>query len=221
MLKIKHGIYFFMNKKIYFNDKFLLFSEAQPQVSRNQVIRKYDAAADKNNAFIEEILSDFLEFLNNRSFILQDYKLEDLIRYFKKEHYYIEAAGGFIEKQNEFLFIHRHGRWDLPKGKLEKNEGIREAAIRECEEECGIRELEIVRQLSSTFHIYPYKKSYALKQSYWFYMTSSYSQALVPQAEEDIDQVKWFTQQQIQSVIIKDTYYTITDVIREALSISA
>lgn len=207
-----------MNKKIYFNDKFIELIEQPVQTSQNQSIRKYDSKSDKNDLFIKDVLSEFLEFLNTKSFTLSDYNINDLISYFKKEHYYIEAAGGFIEKNNEFLFIHRHGRWDLPKGKLEKGETIEHAAIRECEEECGISGLEIKKQLGSTFHIYPYKKSYALKQSYWFYMQTSFSGTLVPQLEESIDQVKWFTDQQIRSVIIKDTYYTITDVVNDALN---
>jgi len=210
-----------MNKKIYFNDKFLSFAEHGAEVSRNQLIRKYNPLADKNDSFIKDVLSDFLEFLNTKSVTLINYRLEDFIDFFKRTHYYIEAAGGFIEKENEFLFIHRHGRWDLPKGKLEKNETIENAAIRECEEECSIRELEIKKKLSSTFHIYPYKKSYALKQSYWFYMETGYDKPLIPQTEESIDQVKWFTRQQINSVIIKDTYYTITDVVSEALNLTA
>ena len=210
-----------MNKKIYFNDKFLMLGEENLQTSQNQLVRNYNAKSDKSDLFIKDILSDFLEFLNSKSYAISGYTIENFIDYFKREHYYIEAAGGFIEKENEFLFIHRHGRWDLPKGKLEKNETIENAAIRECEEECGIKELTITRQLASTFHVYPYKKSYALKQSYWFYMHSTWSDKLIPQLEESIDQVKWFTPQQINSVIIKDTYYTITDVVTEALGLDA
>jgi len=208
-----------MNKKIYLNDKFLLFTEADAEVSHNQPIRKYDAGSEKKSAFIEKVLYDFLEVSDSRSFTLINITADDLIAYFKKEHYYIEAAGGFIEKDEQYLFIHRHGRWDLPKGKLEKDETVESAAIRECEEECGISDLSIDHQLSSTFHMYPYKKSFALKQSYWFYMKTGFNGTLVPQVEESIDQVRWFSKQQVQSVVITDTYYTITDVVNEALSL--
>jgi 8-oxo-dGTP pyrophosphatase MutT (NUDIX family) len=109
----------------------------------------------------------------------------------------------------------------LPKGKLEKGETIKNAAIRECEEECGIKQLSITKQLSSSFHLYKYKKGFALKQSYWFYMKSDYSKKLTPQLEEDIDEVKWFSKHEIETIIIKHTYYTIRDVINEALQISA
>ena len=114
--------------------------------------------------------------------------------FLKVSFLYIEAAGGFIERDKRFLFIHRLGKWDLPKGKLEKKETIENAAIRECEEECAIKNLKIVKQLASTFHIYPFKTGYVLKQTYWFYMKTNYAEKLKPQTEENIDEVKWFSE---------------------------
>ena len=43
----------------------------------------------------------------------------------------------------EVLLIQRSGLWDIPKGKVEKNETATEAAIREAEEEIGILSNEI------------------------------------------------------------------------------
>ena len=49
------------------------------------------------------------------------------------------AAGGLvINPDNEFLFIFRKGKWDLPKGKPEKDESLDDCAIREVTEETGI-----------------------------------------------------------------------------------
>src|SRR3546814_3091780 len=62
-----------------------------------------------------------------------------LIERLKKEVIYIEAAGGLVRnQQGQYLFIFRHGKWDLPKGKLEAGETPAEGGIREVEEECGI-----------------------------------------------------------------------------------
>jgi len=209
-----------MNIQIYFNNKFIELSSNDIQNSQNQAIKKSYLLND-NKLNFNKIIDEFLFDPSNDNIKIVSSDLNTLLELFKSKFYYIEAAGGFIEKDNEFLFIHRQGIWDLPKGKLEKGETIKNAAIRECEEECGIKQLTITKQLSSSFHLYKYKKGFALKQSYWFYMKSDYSKKLTPQLEEDIDEVKWFSKHEIETIIIKHTYYTIRDVINEALQISA
>jgi 8-oxo-dGTP pyrophosphatase MutT (NUDIX family) len=207
-----------MNKRIYYQDKFIEFSAATSQTQHNQAIKNYEAPETEGRVLT--ILDDFLDEENNFNIVLPESSFVFFFETIKNELHYIEAAGGFIEKTGLFLCIHRLGRWDLPKGKLEKDETVEAAAVRECEEECGIQELSIKYPLTSTFHIYPYKKSMAIKQSYWFYMESSYSKPLTPQVEENIDQVKWFSQKEVEAIVLADTYFTISDVICEALSIA-
>ena len=60
----------------------------------------------------------------------------------------------------------------------------------------------------------------AIKQSFWFYMHSTWDKALVAQTEENIDEVRWFDKEEILSRVLPDTYYTIHDVITEALQIT-
>ena len=91
------------------------------------------------------------------------------------------------------LFIFRNGKWDLPKGKVEKGEKVDEAAIREVEEECGVSNVEILNTLPSTYHIYPYKGKNVLKRTYWYSMTCNDSSKLIPQVEEGITEVKWIS----------------------------
>lgn len=206
-----------MNTRIYFNTKFIELTEAALQSSQDQsFISDKSSGAEKK---LSKLVRKFLEDPASTPLYLPGISIGEVLPLLQKSFYYIEAAGGFIEKKGEYLFIRRHDRWDLPKGKLEKGEGIREAAIRECEEECGITGLEIIRPLPSTFHIYPFKDGYALKQSYWFYMQSDFGGELVPQLEESITEVRWFSPAQITSEVLKDTYYTIADVTREALGI--
>ncbi len=205
-----------MNIKIYFNTKRIEFFTNGLQPSQNQEFIIYDYL-DSKNFQLKEIINQFLNLKNSHSIAITNGDFAVIFTELKTMFHYIEAAGGFIEKENKFLFIHRHGRWDLPKGKLEKKETIENAAIRECEEECGIKELKIIKPLHSTFHIYAHKNSFALKQSYWFYMISSYNKALVPQTEEDIDRVEWFTKTEIEATILSDTYFTISDVVKQAL----
>jgi 8-oxo-dGTP pyrophosphatase MutT (NUDIX family) len=132
----------------------------------------------------------------------------------------IEAAGGLIAQNNmptgrtgKYLFIFRLGKWDLPKGKIDKGENPKQAAIRECEEECAISGLEIIKELPSTFHIYPFKERFALKTTYWFLMKSDFKGKLIPQTEENIEKAEWLDEKTIKKEVIKNTYPSILDLI--------
>lgn len=204
-----------MNKKIYYNNKFIEFVKSQTQSSQNQTIKEYSPESKQT---LKNIIDDFLIETNLEPVRILNFTFEEVFNYFKNSFSYIEAAGGFIEKDKNYLFIHRLGKWDLPKGKLDKGETIQNAAVRECEEECAVSNLKIVKQLSSTFHIYPYKTKFALKQTYWFYMTTDHDKKLKPQLEENIDEAKWFSEKEVKTIALNDTYLTIKDVIIEALT---
>ena len=73
-----------------------------------------------------------------------------LLRYLKRHMCYVRAAGGIIMLNDnsslithhsslKMLLIQRNGRWDLPKGKVEPGETLLQAALREVEEETGIK----------------------------------------------------------------------------------
>jgi 8-oxo-dGTP pyrophosphatase MutT (NUDIX family) len=206
-----------MNKRIYFQNRYLQFSDPELQPQQNQIFNWEQGLKTQTDSL--KLLNAFMAEENVKSFILPANTFDLFMTVAKKELHYIEAAGGFIEKDAQYLCIHRLGRWDLPKGKLEKNETIEAAAVRECEEECGIGELRIQYPLHSTFHLYPYKKGIAIKQSFWFYMHSSWQKPLVAQTEESIDEVRWFSKEEIIRQVLPDTYFTIHDVIREALKL--
>lgn len=133
---------------------------------------------------------------------------------FKKHFKIIRAAGGVVfNTERELLVIHRIGKWDLPKGKLEEGESISACAIREVEEECGVGDLEIIKELTSTFHCYKTRKgTWVLKRTYWYEMKTSYLDRLIPQLEEGIDAVEWADFERV-SEIKKNTYNSIKEVI--------
>lgn len=102
----------------------------------------------------------------------------------------IFAAGGIVRNPaGKFLFISRRGWWDLPKGKIEKGESTRKAALREVEEEVGLA-CKIDSILPPTFHVYRYKKEIVLKQTSWYLMSSMMTKPTL-QKEEDIVDYKW------------------------------
>lgn len=135
--------------------------------------------------------------------------LDECWRQFQSNFKSQKAAGGkVINANNEVLFIYRFNKWDLPKGKLEKGESILACAVREVEEECGITNLQIVKPLETTYHIYKEKGNIILKTTYWFLMYSDYDGELTPQLEEGIEQVV-FKNEGASVEALKNTYENI------------
>ena len=130
---------------------------------------------------------------------------------------YIEAAGGIVRNEKgNVLMIYRNDHWDLPKGKMEKGETAGQAALREVEEECGVKQLNIVKQLPSTYHIF-FQKNESMKCTYWFEMTSKDPSKPVPQAEEGIKEAKWMSREEVQKVM-KKIYPSLHEVLSFLLS---
>lgn len=105
----------------------------------------------------------------------------------------IEAAGGLVihKETNNILFIYRNNKWDLPKGRIEKDESVQQAAIREVEEETGVDGLTITKALPTTFHVFSRNGKYRLKKTYWYAMESDFNGMLQAQAEEGIEKAVW------------------------------
>ena len=135
--------------------------------------------------------------------------LDELISFFMNQFKVVKAAGGKVYNiNNEILFIYRENKWDLPKGKIERKEAIEQAALREVEEETGVKNLTIGKPLETTYHIFKRKNKYQIKLTYWFEMRTDFLGELHPQLEEGITQVKWLNQKQID-MVMKNTYANI------------
>lgn len=101
------------------------------------------------------------------------------------------AAGGVVIDDGNVLMINRLGKWDFPKGKQEIGESVELTAQREVMEETGLKAVELVKQLPDTWHTYWLNNEPILKRSCWFLMNGDATQPLIPQIEEDIQQVMW------------------------------
>lgn len=129
----------------------------------------------------------------------------------------IHAAGGVVvDSANNLLFIHRLGKWDLPKGKMEENEQPLETAMREIEEETGVAGLQNQGKLLTSWHIYPLGDAWVLKETHWFLFSCEQDVVLKPQIEESIDRVQWIALSDV-SVPLSDTYENVRMVVRQAL----
>lgn len=125
----------------------------------------------------------------------------------------IGAAGGLVKNDSgEYLFIYRNGKWDLPKGKIEKGEKVKETAVREVEEECGIKVSRLGEKICKTYHVYINRGEVVLKKTHWFKMKSKAEGKLKPQTEEGITDVRWFEKEHIEP-IIANTFPSIMDVL--------
>lgn len=188
--------------KVFINDSSLSFTNS-PYLSESGNLH-FGADFD-----FESLIAELEDTKEAKHLNIYHENLELLWEDFKINFKIIEAAGGIVNnEQGQVLLIFRLGCWDLPKGKIELGEAKKEAAIREVEEECGIEDLEILRDLPDTYHIYTLKGQRVLKFTYWYEMETSFSGALVPQLEEDILEAKWVKNQDLVNYIPK-TYSSI------------
>jgi 8-oxo-dGTP pyrophosphatase MutT (NUDIX family) len=117
----------------------------------------------------------------------------------KKKIKLVAAAGGIVWRygedlsEPEVLMIFRNGYWDLPKGKLEKNETIEMCAVREVSEEVGSSIPTIINKIGTSYHEYDEKgkKKTRGKTTHWYSMIFTKQEELLPEKEEGIEDVKW------------------------------
>jgi 8-oxo-dGTP pyrophosphatase MutT (NUDIX family) len=120
-----------------------------------------------------------------------------------------KAGGGLVyNKKGEILFIFRGGKWDLPKGGIEKGEEIEVTAMREVEEETGVNKLTITKKLQKTYHVFKRNGVYKLKITHWFEMTSDFEGTPVGQIDEGIEKAVWLKPNEIPETL-KNSYENI------------
>lgn len=203
--------------KIYFNDKPLFLCDQISDVPEGYM--HHD-----NTVFIDELstpaLKSMIHEMQSETITAGVYyhaDLPNLKKAFWKRFNVIQAAGGIVlNEQDEILFMFRRGKWDLPKGKLDPGESLEECAVREVQEETGLREVALQHFLLTTFHTYEENKNYILKESYWYLMQAAGKQELIPQQEEDIQELKLVKKEHLQEVL-SNTYPSIGDVINKIL----
>ena len=144
-------------------------------------------------------------------------KLDALKKAVWKKFSPIQEGGGLvINELGQCLFILRRGKWDLPKGKLDKGEKIEDCAVREVQEETGLKAVNINKFLLRTYHTYDESGKHILKETSWYQMTASSVQPLLPQISEEITELKWISEEGI-TIVLKNTFSAIIDVIKTGM----
>jgi len=117
---------------------------------------------------------------------------KEMLQVLKRRISYQKAGGGVVfHSDGSLLMIYRDGKWDLPKGGIEKNESIEQTALREVEEETGVGGLVLGPKLQKTYHIFKRNGRYKLKITHWFEMHTDYRGPFQNQIEEGITEVRW------------------------------
>jgi 8-oxo-dGTP pyrophosphatase MutT (NUDIX family) len=203
--------------KIYFDNKPVFLCDSVEQELK-EILHHPDAilvdeiSAPAINALLHEIKKD-----DFHAGVLLHNDLKELKHAFFKHFTAIEAAGGIVkDEKGELLMIYRLNKWDLPKGKLEEGEKLEECAIREVEEETGLRNITLNEKAGETYHAYNAYGKHFLKTSHWYHMSCSSNQSLTPQTEEDITAIKWVDEKKLKEVF-QNTYPSIKDILTKVL----
>jgi ADP-ribose pyrophosphatase YjhB (NUDIX family) len=208
--------------RIFINDAFVRIDEAShiseytgyslaedskgigPENLRGRCLLKETRPEDLQK-MLNWIVQDKLPLLEDLICLSRDAeKLKDSV---KAEFKVVNAAGGLVRKNGKFLLIHRLGKWDLPKGKLEKNEKMKEAALREVEEECSIRAARR-EKICNTWHSYNQDGKRILKKTAWYVMDCLDDRKMKPQEEEDIDAISWMSAEEVAKAL-RNSYRSI------------
>lgn len=200
--------------KVFINNHPLILADpsVQEQFGHGTVFIRYDS--DETFDTLLRLAHEHDSFFSTIYLIGSD--AESLFGLLRSRCKFIEAAGGRVRNASgQTLLIFRNGKWDLPKGKIDKGESPEEAALREVEEECGIGGLTIVRPLEPTFHTYIYNEKLVLKKTYWYEMRCTDKRPLVPQTEEGITEVIWADAEKVKEAM-RNTYRSIGEVMEQA-----
>lgn len=106
------------------------------------------------------------------------------------------CAGGviFYRDNNQYKFVvilDAYGRWTLPKGHVEKDEQVEETAIREIEEETGLKDLKLLEKIGETeYEVHQPQTQPFLKKVHFFLFETNYQDLVLP-ATAEVKDAKW------------------------------
>ena len=200
--------------KIFQENKALIF----PKIKGNSL--EFDATLQESDRYDAELLCEFLpEWLDDRDpgdTFVHEVGENAVVAALTETFRMAPAAGGVVVKDGKFVIIIRKGIPDLPKGHIEKGETPEVAALREVEEETGIGNLQIIKELPSSWYCYFEHEAWSLKRTYWYLMNTTEDLQPKPQTEEGITEIKLVGNEEIEW-FLKNTYRSISEILGEDL----
>ena len=130
----------------------------------------------------------------------------------------VRAAGAVVhrggEDGTEVLLVHRpkYDDWTFPKGKLDPGETFESAAVREVEEEAGIRGV-LGPELPSTRYIDTRGRPKVVR---WWAMALAEADG-VPAANNEVDEIRWLPIDAARQRLTHDRDHVLLDALADAL----
>jgi 8-oxo-dGTP pyrophosphatase MutT (NUDIX family) len=200
--------------KVFINEKPVILTDQLPETKLPVGTQHFFVSGTPD---FGRIIHGFESNDEARELIIINTENFDLLRKSFESFFTLVTTGGGIvyHPDKGMLWILRHNRWDLPKGKPDGNESIEDAALREVSEETGLKNLFINTALGVTRHAYREKDKFILKTSHWYKMgVESPDCPLIPQEEEGISQVEWIIEASVKEKL-NNTYASLQQLVRE------
>lgn len=191
--------------KVFVNDKPIMLTS---EIAEDRLYKTYPL----KYVDLPKIVRDLKRGNINGVYLFHKNSDKLLNKFLKKFPNVIAGGGKVINEKGKVLFIFRNDKWDLPKGRIEFGESIEEGAIREVEEETGVKDLAITKPLKITYHIFKRNGRYKIKITYWFEMQTPYNGELKPEMSEGITKVKWLGKKK-QAKALKNSYANIRELL--------
>ena len=101
------------------------------------------------------------------------------------------SAGGVVYKNDKWLVCKHSGyhKWGLPKGLIEEGESLKTTAVREVEEECGIKTKVVAKIPEPERYVYTFDGVKVYKQVNYFLM--EYVSGDIKDHDWEMEEVEW------------------------------
>lgn len=201
---------------IYFGNRKLIAAQHPPQGLVNKPSGRVQVISDTD----EETIKQAVDAIRNgeaETIVLLHPEPAAVVQKIKTLFQFIQAAGGLVlNDEGCILLIYRNKKWDLPKGKLDPGEDLDACAVREVQEETGLKTVSIKQPIGITLHTYFQASKHCLKESHWYLMHTEQTENLKPQTEEGIEQCIWVHPADL-SFYLQNTHPSIADILHSAV----